>query len=55
MNGSMIAELIRRVLEEKVRVEGTTGKGKPGLVTTADIEHEIRNFHKTKRNHLRPV
>lgn len=44
--GADIAEIIRRVLEEKVRQEGTGSQ--PGEVTTEDILREIKNYERVK-------
>jgi len=46
MTGSDLAEVIRRTLEEKVRLEGS---GSPAeLVTTEDILREIENYRRIK-------
>lgn len=45
-SGADIAEIIRRVLEEKVRQEGTGTQ--PGEVTTEDILREIKNYERVR-------
>ncbi len=47
-SGADIAEIIRRVLEEKVRQEGTTGI-EPGVITTEDILKEIEGYERIKQ------
>ncbi|MCL5783812.1 MAG: AAA family ATPase [Patescibacteria group bacterium] len=52
LSGADLAEIVRRVLEEKVRQEGTTGQ-EPGLVTTDDVLKELGEYErvmKAKRN-----
>ncbi len=46
LSGADIAEIIRRVLEEKVRQEGTGSQ--PGEVTTEDILGVIKNYERVK-------
>ncbi len=46
-SGADIAEIIRRVLEEKVRQEGSKNK-EPRLVTDKDITEQITNYERTK-------
>ncbi|MBI5166395.1 MAG: 26S protease regulatory subunit [candidate division NC10 bacterium] len=46
MTGSDLAEVIRRTLEEKVRLEGSGGPAE--LVTTEDILREIENYRRIK-------
>ncbi len=47
-SGADIAEIIRRVLEAKVREEDS-GRS-PGLVTTGDILQEISSYERVKKN-----
>jgi transitional endoplasmic reticulum ATPase len=47
LTGADIAEIIRRVLEEKVREEGIGLK--PGEVTTEDMLREIKNYERVRR------
>lgn len=44
--GADIVEIIRRVLEEKVRQEGTGSQ--PGEVTTEDVLREIKNYERVR-------
>jgi SpoVK/Ycf46/Vps4 family AAA+-type ATPase len=46
-SGADIAEIIRRVLEEKVREE--IASEEPSIVTTEDILKEIHNYEKVKK------
>lgn len=46
-SGADVAEIVRRVLEEKVRVEGSTGE-QPGQVNTADILNQIHNYERVR-------
>lgn len=48
MSGADIAEIIRRALEEKVRLEGIGGEAR--LVTTKDIEKEIKFYERVKKS-----
>lgn len=48
MSGADIAEVVRRVLEEKVRKEGVGEKA--DLVTTEDILREIKSYERTKKS-----
>lgn len=45
-SGADIAEIIRRVLEERVRQEGTGQQ--PGPVTTEDILRELKNYERIR-------
>ncbi len=45
-SGADLAEIVRRVLEEKVRQEGTGLEA--GSVTTGDILHEIQGYERTR-------
>ncbi len=46
LSGADIAEIIRRALEEKVRLEGSDQQ--PGLVSTEDIQKVIEQYRRTK-------
>jgi ATP-dependent 26S proteasome regulatory subunit len=48
MSGADIAEVVRRVLEEKVRKEGVGEKA--DLVTTEDILREIKSYERTRKS-----
>lgn len=47
-SGADIAEITRRVLEEKVRQEGTSGQ-EPSLVVTEDILKELEGYERTRQ------
>ncbi len=46
MSGTDIAEIVQKVLEEKVHQEGSGEQ--PGLVTTDDMQRAIEDYRKTK-------
>ncbi|MBR9690692.1 ATP-binding protein [Candidatus Woesearchaeota archaeon] len=46
-SGADIAEIVRRTLEEKVRVHASTGK-EPGKINTPDLLNEINNYERNK-------
>ena len=48
MSGADIAEIVRRVLEDKVRKEGVGEEA--DLVTTEDILREIKSYERTKKS-----
>lgn len=46
-SGADIAEIVRRVLEEKVRQEGMGQE--PSLVSTEDVLRELKNYERTRK------
>ncbi len=46
LSGADIAEIFRRALEEKVRLEGSGQQ--PGLVSTEDIQKVNEQYRRTK-------
>ena len=53
-SGADIAEIIRRALEEKVRIEGQTGS-QPGIVTTEDLCFIIESYQQTRETKQREI
>jgi transitional endoplasmic reticulum ATPase len=51
-SGADIAEVLRRVLENKVREESVTGI-EPSVVTEAELEDEIKSYERTSKSQFR--
>jgi SpoVK/Ycf46/Vps4 family AAA+-type ATPase len=51
-SGADIAEVLRRVLENKVREESLTGI-EPATVTAAELKNEINSYERTSKNKFR--